>query len=390
MNASPYRMARSSRDEMVMTLSGLGPDHPDAPAVQQKIKQYDSLMKNPEWKLQALEKRRVFVQGLPDDPFGEKKNNLAQIDKEISIVRNEAVAQTKRAHELDDIGTKHGQAKELKRLEISATDKRSALERESRLEAARIRAGASGDKFNKGEAEYQDEWAKNKIISSLGLQLDMNGNPTGQVTKQQLEAAQILGQRLGYEIQAVPGKAVDRPGWFTGDEPMFQIVGINRTNMPGRGSVPSGTTGLGGSPQKQPAPKLAADGNYYLPDPNRPGKYLIVQQDQAPGTAPAATVPKPVAPETALPQAPPAASPEAIGKSIGTLSSGVEFGKGDRGYVVNRNGEWTVPTPQELKEIQVYVQQNPQSGGTPVDINIPYVGPKGGYYNPANYKGLGR
>jgi len=284
MNASPYRMARSARDEMVMSLSSLGPDHPDAPAVQQKIKQYDSLMKNPGWKLQSLEKRRVFVQGLPDDPFGEKKNNLAQIDKEIGIVRDEAVAQTKRAQAVADMETKHGYAKGLKQLEVDAADKRAKETRSTTLEAARIRAGASGDKFNKGEAEYQDEWAKNKIVSSLGLQLDMNGNPTGQVTKQQLEAAQILGQQLGYEIQAMPGKAVDRPGWFTGDEPMFQVVGINRINMPGGSTSLTGRQGAGQPGQPTAQPGAAPTGMPPPPDG------AFVDPDSAGGTQPVAPV----------------------------------------------------------------------------------------------------
>lgn len=255
MNASPYRMARSARDEMGLTLSALPPDHPDAPKLKQQVELYGSLMKNPEWKLQALEKRKAYVSQLPDDPFGEKKENLAQIDKEIGIVRAEAVAMTKRGQELSDIETKHGQAKELKGMEIEATDKRAKETRATTLEAARIRAGATDNKFNKGEAEYQDALATQKILGPLGLQIDEFGKISGQVSGEQLKSAQAMGKQLGYEIQAVPGKPVDRPGWFTGNEPMFQITGINRVAMPGRAG---GALGQPAQPEAQPTTRQPA------------------------------------------------------------------------------------------------------------------------------------
>jgi len=241
MNFSPYRGARTSRDELALTLSGVGANHPDAPVIQQKIQQYDSLMKNPEWKLQSLEQIKSFVSQLPDDPFDDKKNNLARIENEMAIVRGELSAMANTAH-----------AKELKGLEISAADKRSALDRQNRLESARIRSGASENKFNKGEVEYQDQIAKNKILGSFGLRVDLNGNPVGQVTETQLAQMKQIANQMGYDVYAMPGEKADKPGWFTGDEQMYQVTGVNRIDMPGsRGGGQVETMGLN-MPTSQP------------------------------------------------------------------------------------------------------------------------------------------
>ena len=176
--------------------------------------------------------------------------------------------------------------------------------------------------------------------------------------------------------------------YFSPNEPDTTTYRIN--SVWGLGESGNGSYGLTGPRQglERPEQPAAQPGAQPAGVPAPPQGFVLDGADGNQPVAPAAT------PQTAglgSSQAPPAASAEAIGQPIGTLSSGVEFGKGDRGYVVNRNGEWTVPTPQELKEIQIYVQQNPQGGGTPVDISLPpYAGPKGGYYNPANYQGLGR
>lgn len=133
MNFSPYRGMRVMRDEGLIKSQGLDPADLKAKELKKQARFGQRAMKNPAWKFQALQKLRSYISRIPEDPYGEKKNNLERIDKQMAIVRKERDAFIKREQELTDKETKRTQELEdeisKRKFEIKKLREKSDLKR---------------------------------------------------------------------------------------------------------------------------------------------------------------------------------------------------------------------------------------------------------------------
>jgi hypothetical protein len=158
--------------------------------------------------------------------------------------------------------------------------------------------GAAGDplaRFNELNHLYSAEMEKFYAGSSGGtagerkeLALDISPNMT---PTQQNAAIQQAALALASKVEALQGQWHAGMGSMAGD---FDV--IHAENKPFVESVRAGVLGRLGQPVAPPAPQAAPttpasgqatppingarqapDGKFYLPDPNRPGKYLQVQ-----------------------------------------------------------------------------------------------------------------
>jgi hypothetical protein len=128
--------------------------------------------------------------------------------------------------------------------------------------------------------------------AGIPLEYDEVGNIATQLNPQQMEALNGMAGELGLQVYAQPIE-VETGGddWIPFNQkkvPAFQVHSI----VPAAGGMESGgqaqqDQGANSPAMDMPEPKQAPDGNFYVPDPNRQGKYLKVKQPAQGSGAPA-------------------------------------------------------------------------------------------------------
>jgi len=217
-----------------------------------------------------LGKRRGALAAGAQQGFENDQANLANVME---------MAKARRQNLLDQISIRTGaeeraeRARQFDRTALQGDRKIGIDERELGLEQQRINA-LREQAAHQGAQLLAGENGNAFFVFRDGRRVD-----TGMPAPQQ-QAGALGGYRPSYNLQGQVMefmRQLDDVDGETPEQKYARALEVIRSGESQLGRLPDGAIAApvsGG----QPVPRLAPDGNYYIPDPNRPGKYIQVSQ----------------------------------------------------------------------------------------------------------------